>query len=511
MTKKVRVRFAPSPTGPLHIGGLRTALFNYFFAKQNGGDFILRFEDTDQNRYVEDSENHIVDSLEWCGIKADESPIDGGDFGPYRQSERKELYKKRIDELIEKKLAYYAFDSKEDLATLRTEAEKEGKVFSYSFSNRLSLRNSLSLSKKETLGLLKNGAEYVVRFKTPENKEVVCRDELRGVVHVSTKTIDDKILFKSDGMPTYHFANVVDDYEMEISHVIRGEEWLPSLPLHWLLYDAFGWEIRPKFVHLPLILKPEGKGKLSKRDGDKFGFPVFAVQWKSEEIIKGYKEHGFLPEAVINFLSLLGWNPGSEKELFSLQELIESFSLKGLNKSGARFDPEKNKWFNHAHIQKAENSLVIEKIEKEFSGHLTLFDKEKLNTIVELIKPRLNTLNEIYSCASFFFKNPNSYNEKHFNKLKKVNFKEILSGLIELVSSAENLNEIKPSLEVLVKKNEWNFGKVMGLFRLSLVGDLSGPDLFSIVSLLGKETCNARMTLLNNALEKQQQTPKRFL
>ncbi|MDC6480530.1 glutamate--tRNA ligase [Flavobacteriaceae bacterium] len=503
MTKKVRVRFAPSPTGPLHIGGLRTALFNYFFAKQNGGDFILRFEDTDQNRYVEGSENHIVDSLEWCGIKADESPIDGGDFGPYRQSERKELYKKRIDELIEKKLAYYAFDSKEDLATLRTEAEKEGKVFSYSFSNRLSLRNSLSLSKNETLGLLKNGAEYVVRFKTPENKEVVCRDELRGVVHVSTKTIDDKILFKSDGMPTYHFANVVDDYEMEISHVIRGEEWLPSLPLHWLLYDAFGWEIRPKFVHLPLILKPEGKGKLSKRDGDKFGFPVFAVQWKSEEIIKGYKEHGFLPEAVINFLSLLGWNPGSEKELFSLQELIESFSLKGLNKSGARFDPEKNKWFNHAHIQKAENSLVIEKIEKEFSGHLTLFDKEKLNTIVELIKPRLNTLNEIYSCASFFFKNPNSYNEKHFNKLKKVNFKEILSGLIELVSSAENLNEIKPSLEVLVKKNEWNFGKVMGLFRLSLVGDLSGPDLFSIVSLLGKETCNTRMMLLSNALEKQ--------
>ena len=503
MTKKVRVRFAPSPTGPLHIGGLRTALFNYFFAKQNGGDFILRFEDTDQNRYVEDSENHIVDSLEWCGIKADESPIDGGDFGPYRQSERKELYKKRIDELIEKKLAYYAFDSKEDLAILRTKAEKEGKVFSYSFSNRLSLRNSLSLSKNETLGLLKNGAEYVVRFKTPENKEVVCRDELRGVVHVSTKTIDDKILFKSDGMPTYHFANVVDDYEMEISHVIRGEEWLPSLPLHWLLYDAFGWEIRPKFVHLPLILKPEGKGKLSKRDGEKFGFPVFAVQWKSEEIIKGYKEHGFLPEAVINFLSLLGWNPGSEKELFSLQELIESFSLKGLNKSGARFDPEKNKWFNHAHIQKAENSLVIEKIEKEFSGHLTLFDKEKLNTIVELIKPRLNTLNEIYSCASFFFKNPNSYNEKHFNKLKKVNFKEILSGLIELVSSAENLNEIKPSLEVLVKKNEWNFGKVMGLFRLSLVGDLSGPDLFSIVSLLGKETCSTRMMLLSNALEKQ--------
>ena len=503
MTKKVRVRFAPSPTGPLHIGGLRTALFNYFFAKQNGGDFILRFEDTDQNRYVEGSENHIVDSLEWCGIKADENPIDGGSFGPYRQSERKELYKKRIDELIEKKLAYYAFDSKEDLAILRTEAEKEGKVFSYSFSNRLSLRNSLSLSKNETLGLLKSGAEYVVRFKTPENKEVVCEDELRGVVRVSTKTIDDKILFKSDGMPTYHFANVVDDYEMEISHVIRGEEWLPSLPLHWLLYDAFGWNKKPKFVHLPLILKPVGKGKLSKRDGDKFGFPVFAVQWKSEEVIKGYKEHGFLPEAVVNFLSLLGWNPGNEKELFDIKELIESFSLKNLNKSGARFDPEKNKWFNHAHIQKGNDSLIVEKIEMDFSDQLTMFNKQETRTIAQLIKPRLNTLNEVYSCASFFFKNPDNYNEKHFNKLKKVNFKEILSGLIELVSSAENLNEIKPSLEVLVKKNEWNFGKVMGLFRLSLVGDLSGPDLFSVVSLLGKETCNSRMMLLSNALEKQ--------
>jgi glutamyl-tRNA synthetase len=304
-------------------------------------------------------------------------------------------------------------------------------------------------------------------------------------------------------MPTYHFANVVDDYEMEISHVIRGEEWLPSLPLHWLLYDAFGWEVKPKFVHLPLILKPEGKGKLSKRDGDKFGFPVFAVQWKNEEIIKGYKEHGFLPESVINFLSLLGWNPGNEKELFSLQELIESFSLEGLNKSGARFDPEKNKWFNHAHIQKAENSLVIERIENYFSKNLTLFDKVKLNTIAELIKPRLNTLNEIYSCASFFFKNPKSYNEKHFNKLKKTNFEEILSGLIELVSSTENLAEIKPGLEVLVKKNEWNFGKVMGLFRLSLVGDLSGPDLFQIVSLLGKETCILRISFLNKALEKQ--------
>jgi glutamyl-tRNA synthetase len=435
---------------------------------------------------------------------ADESPFVGGAYGPYKQSERKELYKKRIDELIEKKHAYYAFDSKDKLATLRAEAEKDGKVFSYSYSNRLSLKNSLSLSKNETLELLNSGAEYVIRFKIPEEKEIVCEDVLRGVVRVTTKTIDDKILYKSDGMPTYHFANVVDDYEMAISHVIRGEEWLPSLPLHWLLYDAFGWKNKPKFVHLPLILKPIGKGKLSKRDGDKFGFPVFAIQWKNEETIKGYKEHGFLPEAVINFLSLLGWNPGNEKELFDIKELIEAFSLEGLNKSGARFDPEKNKWFNHAHIQKANDNLIVEKIEMEFSEELLLYDKQKIKAIARLIKPRLNNLNEVCSCSSFFFKDPDSYNEKHLNKLKKTNFKEILSGLIELVSSAENLNDIKPNLEVLVKKNEWNFGKVMGLFRLSLVGDLSGPDLFQIVSLLGIETCNTRMRALNNVLEKQQ-------
>jgi len=504
MTKKVRVRFAPSPTGPLHIGGLRTALFNYLFAKQNDGEFIVRFEDTDRNRYIEGSEKHIIESLDWCKIVADESPFVGGAYGPYRQSERKGLYKKRINELIEKKHAYYAFDSKDKLSTLRAEAEKNGKAFSYSYSNRLSLKNSLSLSKNETLELLNSGAEYVVRFKTPEEKEIVCEDVLRGVVRVTTKTIDDKILYKSDGMPTYHFANVVDDYEMAISHVIRGEEWLPSLPLHWLLYDAFGWKNKPKFVHLPLILKPLGKGKLSKRDGDRFGFPVFAIQWKSEETIKGYKEHGFLPEAVINFLSLLGWNPGNEKELFDIKELIEAFSLEGLNKSGARFDPEKNNWFNHAHIQKANDNLIVEKIEMEFSELLMLFDKQKIRAIARLIKPRLNSLNEVCSCSSFFFKDPVNYNEKHLNKLKKTNFKEILSGLIELVSSEENLNNIKPDLEVLVKKNEWNFGKVMGLFRLSLVGDLSGPDLFQIVSLLGKETCNTRMRALNSVLEKQQ-------
>lgn len=500
MTKKVRVRFAPSPTGPLHIGGLRTALFNYLFAKKNGGDFIVRVEDTDQNRYVDGSEKHIMDSLKWCGLNIDEGPENKGSYGPYRQSERKEFYNLKIQELLKKGHAYYAFDKKEELDFHRKDHEKKGKTFMYNAHNRKKLNNSLSLSVEETNKLLNSGEEYVIRFKTPVDQEVVCRDELRGVVRVSTKTIDDKILFKSDGMPTYHFANVVDDYEMEISHVIRGEEWLPSLPLHWLLYDAFGWEARPKFVHLPLILKPEGKGKLSKRDGDKFGFPVFAIRWGSEGSIKGYKEHGFLPESVVNFLSLLGWNPGTEKELFNMNELIESFSLEGLNKSGARFDPEKNNWFNHGHIQKAENSLIVNLLKKEFSQDLSDQTDEMLDRIAELIKPRLNSLNDISDVSGFFFRSPKNYTEKHIKKLKKANYSEILRGIAGLIDSAENLLELKPRLELLVNQKEWSFGKVMGLFRLSIVGELTGPDLFQLISLLGKETSLKRIALLEDAL-----------
>ena len=500
MTKKVRVRFAPSPTGPLHIGGLRTALFNYLFAKKNGGDFIVRVEDTDQNRYVDGSEKHIMDSLKWCGLNIDEGPENKGSYGPYRQSERKEFYNLKIQELLKKGHAYYAFDKKEELDFHRKDHEKKGKTFMYNAHNRKKLNNSLSLSIEETNTLLNSGEEYVIRFKTPVEQEVVCRDELRGVVRVSTKTIDDKILFKSDGMPTYHFANVVDDYEMEISHVIRGEEWLPSLPLHWLLYDAFGWEARPKFVHLPLILKPEGKGKLSKRDGDKFGFPVFAIRWGSEDSIKGYKEHGFLPESVVNFLSLLGWNPGTEKELFNMDELIESFSLEGLNKSGARFDPEKNNWFNHGHIQKVENSLIVNLLKKEFSQDLSNQTDEMLARIAELIKPRLNSLNDISDVSDFFFRSPKNYTEKHIKKLKKANYNEILRGIAGLIDSAENLLELKPRLELLVNQKEWSFGKVMGLFRLSIVGELTGPDLFQLISLLGKEASLKRIALLEDAL-----------
>ena len=429
MTKSVRVRFAPSPTGPLHIGGLRTALFNYLFAKQKGGKFILRIEDTDKNRYVQGSEQHIIDSLSWCGLEPDESPFNPGEFGPYRQSERKDLYKKAISVLIEKGGAYYAFDTKEELELLRNGEEKKGRVFSYSSKNRHKLTNSISLAKNEVDKKITNGEEFVVRFKTPENKTIVCEDILRGVVSVDSDTLDDKILYKSDGMPTYHFANVVDDHYMKISHVIRGEEWLPSLPLHSMIYDSFGWLDKPTFVHLPLILKPLGKGKLSKRDGDKFGFPIYATSWSGTVKTKGYKEFGFLPQAVVNFLSLLGWNPGTEKEIFNLNELIQAFSFSGLNKSGARFDPDKNKWFNHAHIQKANDNLIVEKIEMEFSEELLLYDKQKIKAIARLIKPRLNSLNEVCSCSSFFFKDPDSYNEKHLNKLKKTNFKEILSGI----------------------------------------------------------------------------------
>ena len=502
MTKKVRVRFAPSPTGPLHIGGLRTALFNYLFAKKHGGKFIVRVEDTDQNRCVGGSEKHIMDSLKWCGLEIDEGPDSKGSYGPYKQSERKELYKKRIGELIEKKHAYYAFDSKDELTKLRAEAEKEGKVFSYNYSNRLSLKNSLSLSKNETLRLLNSSAEHVIRFKTPEEKEIVCEDVLRGVVRVSTKTIDDKILYKSDEMPTYHFANVVDDYEMEISHVIRGEEWLPSLPLHWLLYDAFGWSIKPKFIHLPLILKPVGKGKLSKRDGDKFGFPVFAVQWKGKETIEGYKEFGFLPQAVVNFLSLLGWNPGTEKEIFSLNELIKAFSFSGLNKSGARFDPEKNSWFNHAHIQNIKNSLLSDRIKKDFNSEHSKYKEEELDKIAELIKPRLENLNDVLNTSKFFFIKPKEYPEKQIKKLKKTGFNEVIESLVSIVEKSGDLESFKPLVEALVKEKEWGFGKVLGLFRLSIVGELSGPDLFEVVSIIGKRETLERLHTLKAYLNK---------
>ena len=355
MNQKVRVRFAPSPTGPLHIGGVRTALYNYLFARKHNGTFILRIEDTDQTRFVPGAEQYIMNSLKWCGINVDEGIEEGGEYGPYRQSDRKHLYRKYADELVEKGFAYYAFDTPEELETLRKQLEEEkASNTAYSASTRTRMKNSLTLSDAETKSILATGTPYVIRFKMPEGEEIIASDLIRGEVRVNTSTLDDKVLFKSDGMPTYHLANVVDDYLMKISHVIRGEEWLPSMPLHVLLYRSFGWEsIMPKFAHLPLLLKPDGKGKLSKRDGDRLGFPVFPLQWTdpvSGEVSSGYKESGYFPEAFINILAFLGWNPGTEQEIFSMQELVDSFSIEHIHKAGARFDFEKAKWFNNQYL-----------------------------------------------------------------------------------------------------------------------------------------------------------------
>ena len=505
MNNSIRVRFAPSPTGPLHIGGLRTALFNYLFAKKNNGSFILRIEDTDKNRYVAGSEEHIIDSLRWCGLEPDESPFSPGRHGPYRQSERGETYKKAIQELIDKKRAYYAFDTKEDLQKYRYEHEKKGQVFSYGYKNRKTLKNSLCLGEKEVSKMIVSGKPYVVRFKSPTNKTIVCKDVLRGSVSVNSNMVDDKILYKSDGMPTYHFANVVDDMAMEITHVIRGEEWLPSLPLHWMIYDAFECSKKPLFVHLPLILKPVGKGKLSKRDGDNFGFPVFATSWKekNKEEMRGYKELGYLPASVVNFLSLLGWNPGNEKEIFSLSELVNEFGFEGLNKSGARFDPEKNKWFNHSHIQKTENSVFSSVIKKEFREAHKTYNNQQTSKIIDLVKPRLETINDLSKVCKFFYVDPVVFSVKSLKNFKNVNSVEILKSIAVLIEDKEGQENLKENLKALSKEKDWGFGKVLGLLRISVVGDLSGPDLFEIISLVGKETCVKRISSLISFLEKK--------
>ncbi|MGG7036481.1 MAG: glutamate--tRNA ligase, partial [Flavobacterium sp.] len=394
MSKPVRVRFAPSPTGPLHIGGVRTALFNYLFAKKNNGVFYLRIEDTDQNRFVPGAEEYIFEALEWLGITPDETVGKNEKFGPYRQSERKHLYKQYADQLVNSGWAYYAFDTAEALDAHRKQHETEGKTFIYNWHNREKLDTSLVISAEETEKRIASGEHYVIRFKTPVNETLHLHDIIRGDIQFETNLLDDKVLFKSDGMPTYHLANIVDDHLMETSHVIRGEEWLPSLPLHHLLYKAFGWEA-PEFSHLPLILKPVGNGKLSKRDGDKMGFPVFPLEWKSEEGISiGYREKGFFPEAVVNFLALLGWNDGTDQELFSLEELVEKFDLNRVHKAGAKFDPEKNKWFNHKYLQKQSDEKLAELFITDLQGRdfsfVEMTNKPLMTRIVSLIKERAN-------------------------------------------------------------------------------------------------------------------------
>lgn len=496
MNSNVRVRFAPSPTGPLHIGGLRTALYNYLFAKKHGGTFVLRIEDTDQTRYVANAEQYIIDSLEWCNIPFDEGLGKNGNLGPYRQSERKEHYKKHADALIESGNAYYAFDSSEELDLKRKESEAKGETFVYNWKNRENLNNSIGKTKEEIRSRIDSGESYVIRFKT-FNDNVEARstlsisDEIRGRLSFDIKLLDDKILFKSDGMPTYHLANIVDDHLMEISHVIRGEEWLPSMPLHVLLYRAFGWEA-PKFAHLPLILKPVGKGKLSKRDGDKLGFPVFPLEYTNEEtgdVSRGYKEDGYFSDAFINMLSLLGWNPGTEQEIFSLDELIEAFDLSRVSKSGAKFNPDKTNWFNQQYLQQKSNSELAELYLDILNGKKIDTDITYVEKVVSLIKERAVFVKDFWELSDYFFETPVKYDEKASKKQLKEDTSEILSEVSSVIESVDDFS----SLTIETKVKEWitskeiSFGKVMQPLRLSLVGAMKGPHIFDIIEMIGKE------------------------
>ncbi len=493
MSQKVRVRFAPSPTGPLHIGGVRTALFNYLFAKKHEGDFVLRIEDTDQTRYVEGAEDYIVEALNWLNIPYDEGPGKEGDAGPYRQSERKGLYREYADKLLASGNAYYAFDTAEELAEKRAEHEAQKETFIYNWHNREELNNSLALSEEETKQKIESGEPYVIRFKAPENEELDLQDEIRGDIQVNTKVLDDKVLFKSDGMPTYHLANIVDDHLMKITHVIRGEEWLPSLALHVLLYRAFGWEA-PKFAHLPLILKPTGKGKLSKRDGDKMGFPVFPLEWKDPktgDIASGYREDGYLPQTVLNMLVFLGWNEGegSEKEIYTLEELTQAFSLAHVSKGGSKFDPEKTKWFQHHYLQEQDNVVLAEQFlpilkEKNIDPALTYVEE-----IVKTIKERATFVSDFWELSSFYFEAPTDFDAKASKKAWKEETAEIMQNVKNIIAEVEDFNQenLQEKVKGWITNEGIGFGKVMQPLRLSLVGEMKGPDLFHIMTSVGKE------------------------
>lgn len=494
-SRRVRVRFAPSPTGPLHIGGVRTALYNYLFAKKHGGDFILRIEDTDQYRLVKGAEQYIIEALQWVGI----APNEGVGFGdgthyPYRQSERKESYRQYAEKLIASGHAYYAFDTEEDLESLR----KTNTNAKYDAVTRLGLKNSLNLSEEETKELLSSNNNYVIRLKVPANEEVVFEDEIRGTVKVNTIEMDDKVLLKSDGMPTYHLANVCDDYVMNISHVIRGEEWLPSAPLHVLLYRFLGWEsVMPKFAHLPLLLKPDGNGKLSKRDGDRLGFPVFPLQWtdpQTGEMSSGYKQNGYLPDAVINMLAFLGWNPGGTKEIYTLEELVKAFTIERISHGGAKFDAEKAKWFNHEYIKSKSNvelALLLQPIIENAFGD---FDLSYISLACNLIKDRMVLLNDILS-FEYLFNSPKKYDEANLAKVT------VVKGLLDIDELEASLNsitnfsatEIEAIFKEFATKNQLKVGELMKFLRVSLVGELSGPSIPELIVLIGKETTIVRI------------------
>ncbi|MFP4664783.1 MAG: glutamate--tRNA ligase [Bacteroidales bacterium] len=502
--EKVRVRFAPSPTGPLHMGGVRTALFNYLFARKHKGSMILRIEDTDQNRYVPGAENYIMESLEWCGIELDEGVREGGDYAPYRQSERSSIYREYANRLIESGWAYYAFDTPEQLQKLREEAENKKETFTYNHTVRDQLDNSINIGMEAARKRIEQGDHYVVRFKMPENEDIKMQDIIRGDLSFQAANLDDKVLFKSDGLPTYHLANIVDDHLMEISHVIRGEEWLPSLPLHFMLYKALGWKT-PEFAHLPLILKPTGKGKLSKRDGDKLGFPVFPIEWKPEngEPARGYREDGYYPEAFVNMLALLGWNPGTEQELFNMEELIEQFDLDKVNKAGARFDPEKAKWFNHQYLIRKSDDYIAGEFAPILESRGYRMEMDKLSHLVGLVKERVSFVHELWEQVDFIFEAPSGYNKKFRKKAVKNDTPEILRNLRNLL--AEQRYFTSKSMEDAVKEwiesHELGFGKVMNPLRLALVGEGKGPHVFDILEILGKEESLQRLDALLEEIE----------
>lgn len=500
----VRVRFAPSPTGLLHIGGVRTALYNFLFAKKNKGVFLLRIEDTDQKRYVNFAEDYIKDSLKWCNIEYDEGVGKEGDKGPYRQSERKEIYKKHVQVLLEKGHAYYAFDTKKDLEQMRENLQKAGVASpKYDGIIREKMKNSLTLSEEEVKKLLKNNAEYVVRIKMPRNQEVKLHDIIRGWVVVNSNTLDDKVIFKSDGMPTYHLANVVDDYLMGITHVIRGEEWLPSAPLHIMLYEFLGWSSSvPKFAHLPLILRPDGKGKLSKRDGEKNGFPVFPLsQRNNNSNISGFREEGFLPSAFVNMLAFLGWNPGSEREIFSLEELINEFSLERVSKSGAKFDYEKTKWFNQQHIKSLSNHDIFLILKDKFSEYNQgeCLSDNLIKKIIGLEKERAVFLNEIVKNSHFYFNSPkifcqDYYTEKHTKEQELILIEKTikLGELIDSISSFD-CETIEKDIKFFIKEKKLSFGTVLPLLRFIITGERKGPSIYSIMEIIGKKGINSRI------------------
>ena len=496
LNQKIRVRFAPSPTGPLHIGGVRTALYDYLFAKKHGGDHILRIEDTDSQRFVPGTEDYIIQALDWMGITFDEGPHVGGKYGPYRQSERKDIYKQYVDQLLANHLAYMAFDTPEELEAKRAEIPN----FQYDASTRLAMRNSLTLSSEEIQALLEAGKPYTVRIRIEPNQIVRVQDLIRGEIVVNSSIIDDKVLYKSsDGLPTYHLANIVDDHLMKITHVIRGEEWLPSAPLHVILYQYLGWKAaQPAFAHLPLLLKPEGNGKLSKRDGDRLGFPVFPLQWQNPEtgeISSGYREAGYLPEALLNFLALLGWNPGDDREVLAMEDLIELFSLEKCSKNGAKFDYRKGEWFNRHYIQSKSDEALAELLLPVLNEKGIKATWTKIIKVAGLVKERLHFTTELWSQSAFFFTAPESYDEKTVSKRWKANSPEKMQELISVLQPMDDFSTLstEPAVMSWIESNSYSTGEIMNAFRLALVGESKGPHIFDIMEIIGKEEVIKRL------------------